>query len=177
MIRPKNQVRELVKKWLESLENGIPHELEDALQHSIDAMRFETLSRRIVERYKNGSLSLHFHLFKTLHKGEVETQPNVAELCTVAQFIMPHEHGEDGVLPVLPFKFDGTSDASSEMETFVFVDVVEIIERSKRILPTMVRLQPLDQCHRLFGNTFKSTAFQGPRSSRGYYKSGTQHGR
>jgi len=161
VVRPKNQVRGLVEKWLESLENGIPHELEDALQHGVNSVRFEAFSRRIVERYKNGGLSLHFHVFEARRHRIIEAQPDATESCAIAQFIIPQKHGANRVLLVQPFEDNGASHDCSQMEIFVFVDVMEIVERFKRILPTVVRLQPLDQCHRLFGNTLKPFALQG----------------
>src|SRR5215469_10051932 len=152
------RIRSLVKKWLESLEDGIPRELEDALQHGVNAVQFETFSRRIVERYKNSSLTVHFHLSELRGEPSIESHSNVTELCAVAQFFVPQERDEKRELLVKPFEFDFASDGSGQMETFVLVDIMEFVEHRERLIPSMVRLQSLDQCHSLFGNPIKPMA-------------------
>ena len=152
------KIRSLVEKWLKSLEHAIPRELEDAFQHGINAKHFEALNRRMVERYKGGSLTMHFHFSEFRGERSIETQPDTAELCAVAQFLISQESDEKRELLVKPFEFDFASDGSSQMETSVLVNVVEFVEHRERFIPTMVRLQSLDECHRLFGNPVKPVA-------------------
>ena len=52
-----NRIRDLVEEWLKSGNDAVPDALKNLLEHD----RYcQVHSRRILERYKSGSLDLHF---------------------------------------------------------------------------------------------------------------------
>src|SRR6185437_10671275 len=137
------QIGHLVKEWLKSGEDIVPDELKNILQHRIDSHGFQRFSRRIVERYKDGSLALHFHLFETSNDARlIQGHPYVPEYCAVSQFVVPQE----GCEALQPPKLHVTGNCGGDAQSFVFVNVMQIIEGEERILPSVIRLQSLDEC-------------------------------
>ena len=161
MLRLESQpelVRRLVKEWLKSGDNCVPHELKYALQGSVNPETFKLLSRRIVERYEKGALTVHFHVRPPrLEIGElrshVERNSDSAPYCAVAQFFASDKEAETSVSRN---KIDIVSNDGDNVQAPVFIDVYESIQDSQRIIPTVVRLQSLDECSRLWGNPIEA---------------------
>src|ERR1035437_8963918 len=110
LSRP-DQIRQSVKEWLKTGDNFVPDKIKNLLQHRIDPPRFQLVGSRFVERYKDGSLSLHFHIKESLPKAcESFLTTSVAEkfgiiqrhhgakYCAVAQFLPTDEHAEERVI-------------------------------------------------------------------------------
>src|ERR1019366_5866062 len=106
-----DQIRQSVKEWLKTGDDLLPDELKDLRQHNFNPQRLQFVSRRIVERYKDGSLSLHFHIQESFPKAcESFPPPGVgqklgviqghhgAEYCAVAQFLPTNEHADERVI-------------------------------------------------------------------------------
>jgi hypothetical protein len=150
-----DHIQQSVKEWLESGEDGIPDELRNLLQNSVNAKGFQVFSRRILERYKNGSLTLHFHIEESVGDagviGMIQRNPGIPEYCAVAQFLTPEEHGHESVLASAPINSGITSDSGNKTEHLVLIEFVEIGHSPERIVPTRVRLQTLDECRSFVG--------------------------
>ena len=150
-----DSIRHSVKEWLKSGDHRISDELENLLQCSVNPETLKVFSRFIVERYKHGTLSVHFHIresgLKVRHVcGQCERYSDPTEYCAVVQFLVSEEQS----------KFAGLRDDLSvvcndgnDVQRAVFVDVVESVEGTQRAIPSVVRLQSLDQCRSLCGNT------------------------
>jgi len=176
-----DKIRQSVKEWLKTGDNRLPDELKDLLQHNINPHRLQFISRRIVERYKNRSLSLHFHIQESFPKAcESFSLPGVgekfgiiqghhgAEYCAVAQFLPTDEHADERVLvATTPINKSIVCDRRGEIQCSVLINVVEVGECPERFIPTAVRLQTLDQCSRLIGNAAKPACPESVRKTVG----------
>lgn len=109
-------------------------------------------------------ISLHLHFFKTLTNtkviGMVEPETK-GHYCAVVEFIVPLDRSEaDLNRPVTggtpPIQLRIPSDRSDEIKVPVLVEVVELGKHGQWMsLPSMVRLQTLDECHRLCGRVIE----------------------
>lgn len=156
-------IRLRVKEWIKSGDDLIPDEVKDLLKRPIDPKFFKVFTRRIVERYKEGTLSLHFHFRDTLIKNaeflrEVERDADVPEYCAIAQFAVSEHHSDDVMIPIRTKETRAICDNSDHIQFPVFIDVMECVEESQRVIPTLVRLQPFDQCRSFFVNTIEASA-------------------
>lgn len=159
-LRRSDSIRHAVKKWLKSGNHRISDELENLLQCSVNSETLKVFSRFIVERYKHGTLSVHFHVRESGFKvrnpgGGCKRYSDPAEYCAVAQFFVSEEQGK---FAGLSDNFSVIRDNRNDVQCAVFVDVVESVEGSQKAVPSVVRLQSLDQCRSLYGDTPKSLA-------------------
>jgi hypothetical protein len=151
-----DRIQQLVKKWLESGEDRIPEELGNLLQCPVNPEWLQVFSRRIVERYKDGSLSLHFHISESLPDsrklGMVQGKADATEYCAVAEFFVAEEHGKKRGITPAPINGGIVCDSGSQIQHLVLVEFVEIGHSPERIIPTRVRLQTIDECLSLVGH-------------------------
>ena len=133
MSRPE-QIRQSVKEWLKTGDNCVPDKLKDLLQYRIDPPRLQLVGGRFVERYEDGSLTLHLHLSKPVsHGGGIERHRDVPVYCAVSQFGISDDHFHHGTLTALPFGDGITRDSGSQVECPVLVDVVKFVEDSSAL--------------------------------------------
>jgi hypothetical protein len=164
----------LIKKWLESGNNVISHELENLLQHGFDSETFEVFSRRTAERYKDGSLSLSFHFHVTLPKTSerlvsekfeqcriVQRNSNIAEYCAIADFLSADEHFEERSIPTGPINESVARNGGDQIQSLVLISFVQCGQGQKSLIPSMIRLQTLDECRSRRGYPIKPVPFFG----------------
>jgi hypothetical protein len=166
-------ITQSVKEWLESGDGCVPDKLDNLLQDSLDPQRFKLFSRRIAERYEHGSLTLHFHIEESLSEvgeslsvseelkkiGIIQRHSNTAKYCAVAQFFAAEKHIDKSSITAFPFNSRIAGDGGNEIERLVLVSLVQCRKGTKRLIPTRVRLQTLDQCHSTFGNPNQPVPF------------------
>lgn len=118
------------KEALESRQDVLPDFTSDLVQNTT---YIGTICNSLVKGYKAGNISIHFHLASL--KGE--------KFCLMA-----------GSHPVLQ---DKAASELSEQYSPMLVDVAEFIQNPDNsvfpLIPSVVRLQFLDDCHSLFGNS------------------------
>jgi hypothetical protein len=139
-------IRRSVKEWIEGGDDLVPDEIKDLLYHSVNPKIFKMLSRRIVERYKDGTLSIHLHIRKVGKQMDGQTY---GEICSIAQVLVSQDHVDMHDTTPLPLQIGVVGDNGGDVETLVLVDVMELVENSERAIPCCVRLQSLDQCNRV----------------------------
>jgi len=160
------------KALQELLEHGC--DLEDKRWQAINDILNEGCLRRaklrFVERYDRNVLSFHLHGSIVRNAG----MPRLREFCAVIEKWRdngaPIPFGmEEGVFPI-----DSGNDG---IQATMFVDVRQFAEQSKQIgsfMPSVIRLQTLDECKRHIGNpnsvgeeviSPKRPASNGPNSS------------
>ncbi len=146
-------IRQLSKKWLESGDDRVLHEFTQAVH---DGVHFPIGDRSIVERYCELGLELHAHFFNVRNAAGIND-----DLCAVAQYL--RRDGTTDNLPV-PVDHDNVLIVSSngrQGERSVFINVRELVQDPQRMemgiqLPTLVRLQTLNDCLRLNGYATES---------------------
>jgi hypothetical protein len=177
------RIQRLVKEWLKNGNNGLPDELKDLLQNPIDSQmlkggfeivpvfkgsRFGVKKDSILERYKHRRISLHLHFFKADSDagvvGMIEPEAE-GHYCAVAEFLVSQDRSNDGFQRtvtggVRPIQFRIPSDGGNQVQVPVLVNVMELGKQGQWMsLPSVVRLQTLDECHRLCGNVIQSAMF------------------
>jgi hypothetical protein len=159
-VQKSDRIRSLVKEWIKTGEDRLSDELENLLHNAVNSEGFQVFSPRILERYKNGSVSLHFHISESLCNpgviGMVEGHSDVAKYCAVAEFFLPEKHGDYCASSSAPLHSGVIRYGGHQVERLVFVKFVEIGHLPEKIIPTRIRLQSLDDCLRLVGHPIKT---------------------
>lgn len=155
------QISGLVKKWLESGEDSLPDEIKNALQYRVHPTVLQRFTRRIIERYKEGSVSLHFHIADLGHDSSAEfgiAQTDITQYCAVAYFSGENTHHKRSGRP---HNLGVCCHGGCETQRTVLIEVMEFAEYSQWIIPSSVWLQSLDQCRSLLGDPLKPFSFRG----------------
>src|SRR5450759_3128629 len=154
------RIRSLVEEWLKSGDNCVPGELKNLLQHRVNPQQLKVLNRRIVERYKDGSLSLHFHILERIPQTGrqlwvVEGNSDITEYCAIAQFCVADNHVKERGRSMNPIHPGVVGNSSSQCRRPVLIDIMESVQGLQRLVPTVVRLETLNECSGFFGKPVK----------------------
>lgn len=168
------KIEQLVKEWLKSGDHVVPDELHALLHSRVHSERVGPFTPKFLERYEQGSLSLHFHISSQLSVcTEEETVGEClgrGEWCVVAEtsalFYDCNLFRADAVDNLSVVSYD-----SGEIERSVFINVLKFVEDVETVIPTRVGLQTLHECNRLNGNTCK---FVFPRTQEGTWTGSDQ---
>ncbi|TKB59304.1 MAG: hypothetical protein E8D49_08440 [Nitrospira sp.] len=151
-----DKLRRLIKEWLKSGQDALPDVIKNLMDEGA-----ETLIPKpsLIERYKSGSLRLHLHVLAHCLIGGVW---KIGHLCFVAQYAIGRAQGghisagSDTVGSCCcDTDINGVHHCSSEMHVPMLVYVGERIQNPQGMIcdiPTMVRLQSMNDCLRLNGH-------------------------
>jgi hypothetical protein len=134
--------------------------LHNALQNGVHSERLKLVRRGLLESYKKGSVSFHFHFQESFGRerkfGIVEGNTNAAKYCAVAQFLIPQKHTH-GVGVTNPVDKCVMRNGSGQIDGLVLISVVQPCEGYQRLItiPSVVRLQTLNECLNLCGRAVK----------------------
>ncbi len=146
-------VTELVQKWMKSGDNDVFEKLLDLIQQNND--RCVVPGTRFLERYEGGTLYLHLHISV---KGYVErlAEPVASDWC----FMVSHLSGRNRFQNSPAGKDQATTRprevSGSDVQEAMFVSVGEVSQNrervARRIIPSCIRLQPIDDCQYVRGH-------------------------
>jgi hypothetical protein len=149
------RIRQLVKEWLKSGQRSLSEEIKNLLQNYDNP---SILRKHILERYKHGSLSVHVHIF-------VDAIRLVSQdYCAICHF-----SADDIDMQTKTLEINCVSEDGGHVQSSVLIDVCEFRENPQGVqiaerLPTMIRLQGIDECVRTCGNPQQSFAFSNMNS-------------
>jgi len=138
-------IQELLECWDDNLLRNIHTELQDVIDRECGRALSE---RRFSERYKRNESSLHLHASRHHLRRKERFQ-----FCTS----LSATNGEGFNTVLENGNFSTVSLRINHIQVSVLVDVRELSQKPKLIgrIPTIIRLQTLDECKRLLGNTRK----------------------
>jgi len=150
-MKGRDRASVLREKSLEFRENKLGHAIVKPLQA---APNFYTLCGPLVERYKVGQVSLHIHCFTDLAGARCDS-----DLCIMAA----RSINDMDALTCMRASDLGPGSMRSNnchQQSSMFIDVAECFEEGEGIwwaeaLPISIRLQSLDLCNHILGDTIK----------------------
>ena len=161
-----SKIKALVKELIETNDYRILDKLKEIRKEN--AYRPRCLYPDLLELYKQGGLALHFHF---LHReagnqfvhgsngdGAGYRRFDNVEYCAVVKLHREIE-GKDGFSRNLEIQHGVFSDGGGECKHPVLVEVMEGVEPFECLIPSVVRLQTLDQCVRDGCDPSKSSFF------------------
>lgn len=156
------EIRNSIKEWLQCGESDLPDKIKNLLQNRVHpSPRFGFVSRKILERYESGDLSLHFHITEYVgDSGAGKIDDEVSQRSVVGQLFSGGLHLNDSASSALQSNRSVLCKQGHNVYGSVFVDVVKVVQGSEYLIPSMVRLQSLDDCLRLCGNTIQPVRFE-----------------
>ncbi len=131
------QEQELAKKWLERREHRTLEVVEDSVKQRDD---LTAPTGFILEDYLRLRLAAHLHIRARQSMGQGRMY-NLCAVCQSAESVVEDLHA-----PFTPCDIDCLDTDVGEVQGSVFVNVVEVPEQGKRMMRSVVRLQPLDRC-------------------------------
>jgi hypothetical protein len=154
-----DQIGSLVKEWLQSGQDALPHELINLLHASVDTERFDPTDLRLAERYKDGSLSLHFHITDATYDGLGKRA--ISEFCAVCHCLVAIRTNDE-IVSSAPIDNGVFGVARNDGQSSVLINVMEFIQDQQPsiFVRSSVRLQTLDECRGFYGNAAKSVLFK-----------------
>ena len=131
-------IRSLSKQWFKTGDNRFLDELQDVTKRWVDKELCKPpLRLRIAERYKNGSLDIHFHFRLAFEVALIKNIP-IPQFLVFEPSPSHREHGAEVVIPKA--QMGVKSNESSDSQGVMFVGVVEPRQGFERIA-SLVRLQ------------------------------------
>lgn len=147
-----DQIRQLIKKWLETGDNTVLDEVKHAVHGGVG---FNVFNRRILERYKEFGLELHAHFFRVDNIGHVDDN-----ICAISQYVRHGQLANDFAIRHQRDFLTRTANGR-QCQRSVFIDVHELVQHPEGMklgvrLPGLVRLQTLNDRFRLNGYATES---------------------
>lgn len=154
-----DRIRSLADEWLKSGDDRIPDELANLFKTGYDVQRMRPRNHRILKRYKEARLSIHFHFSRlTDHAGDGIIPIERAEVCAVVKSCDTN-HDIVDLCAHAPHNIDLGGCGHRQVEHSVLIDDMESIENGQRMIRSAIRLQCLDCCHGLFVDAVESLSF------------------
>jgi hypothetical protein len=154
------RIQELVKEWIKSGNNYIPDELQNLMKGDVHPPIPERSQRRIIERYKDGSLTLHFHFSRIAEErgkdcviDSVVGKSRVKDFAVAEYCVAISGNCDVREACSAPSGSEIGCTGCDQVERSVFIRVVEGVKPFKVIAPTVIRLKTLDQCMRPTSHT------------------------
>ncbi len=156
------KITRLVQEWLKSGNDVIPDVLKNALHDYPD---ITPRSRRILERYRESALELHFHFFP--EREILDT--HAKDYCLIAMNLAadPRELVMDSTAGIGHFAEHVLGQNAGQGQEAMLVNIYELIQMPQGVIAKflhspMIRLQTLDECLGLWGNAVKSMSLEFP---------------